>query len=270
MGTGVALKEMVFPLYPTITREMTDAIERESPDLLLHHQIMLGAAWGAELAGLTTGCVVLAPTSWPSEQNPCRYPTMPDRDRYRPWLVRLGMASAHRIADWMFDPPLNRQRRALGLPKQRHIVTRASLHTALNLGPLSRATRDRAGDDPNNAHVLGFPFLDTPEDAWGRTDEGIKAFLDAGEPPVLVTLGSTVSPRPGDTHQRFADACVASGRRAIVLAPEVSEPTQTDDVLVVPPDPERTPHAGIMPRWAARSCSAGSARPPKDCAPGAR
>jgi UDP:flavonoid glycosyltransferase YjiC (YdhE family) len=53
--------------------------------------------------------------------------------------------------------------------------------------------------------------------------DGLVEFLDAGDPPVLVTLGASSSLDPQDFYRHAVEAVIGLGRRALVL----SGPTPT-------------------------------------------
>jgi rhamnosyltransferase subunit B len=73
-------------------------------------------------------------------------------------------------------------------------------------------------DWPANVQVCGFPFLD--EDFGGNSGlaPALAAFLDAGAPPIVFTLGSSAVNTAGDFYGQAAQAAVSMGRRAVLLA----------------------------------------------------
>ena len=62
--------------------------------------------------------------------------------------------------------------------------------------------------------ICGFPWLDRASDAL---DDGLARFLDAGEPPIVFTLGSAAVHHPGDFYSLAAEVCRQLGRRGVLL-----------------------------------------------------
>ncbi|MFM9108268.1 MAG: glycosyltransferase, partial [Chloroflexota bacterium] len=69
-------------------------------------------------------------------------------------------------------------------------------------------------DWPASALVTGFPFVDDPTAAGMEPDLG--AFLDAGEPPLVVTLGTTAVNEAGGFYDAAAAAAGMLGLRAVL------------------------------------------------------
>ncbi len=69
-------------------------------------------------------------------------------------------------------------------------------------------------DAPPASEAIGFPLYDGAEEA---DDPQLAAFLDAGPPPIVFTLGSFLVRAPGTFYAEAAAAAVALGRRAVLL-----------------------------------------------------
>ncbi|MFZ6771409.1 glycosyltransferase [Undibacterium sp. SXout7W] len=118
----------------------------------------------------------------------------------------------------------NRLRKQLCMPPTRDILTQVWMSPHLTLLAVSPQFCQRQPDWPASVQVCGF--LDTP-DLSNLTIEGVippslKAFLDAGEPPVYMTFGSWM---PHDiasqttTLRLLTDAAKRAGCRAIIQSP---------------------------------------------------
>jgi UDP:flavonoid glycosyltransferase YjiC (YdhE family) len=68
-------------------------------------------------------------------------------------------------------------------------------------------------DWPPRSRVTGFVFHD---DDSGLPDD-LRAFLDAGDPPIVFTLGSSAAETPGPFYDESARAAETLGRRAVLL-----------------------------------------------------
>ena len=135
------------------------------------------------------------------------------------------------------EPGMNRIRAGLDLPPLRRPLMRWMNSPDLALGLFPAWYAEPQPDWPPNFHAVGFPLA--PPGTQGSTlPDGLEAFLDAGEPPVVFTVGSA-----GRDVERFfrvsVEACVRSGRRALL---------QTTRTGVIPPRlPETIQHFPYMP-----------------------
>ncbi len=109
----------------------------------------------------------------------------------------------------------------------------------------SRHVRQAPADWPSHFHLTGYFFLD--EEGW-TPEPALLAFLDAGEPPVLITFGSMPYEDPEAMTDLFLGAAERTGRRAIIqqgwasLARRTLPPTVFAAGVV--------PHAWLFPRMA--------------------
>jgi UDP:flavonoid glycosyltransferase YjiC (YdhE family) len=98
-------------------------------------------------------------------------------------------------------------------------------------------------DWPACAHATGFPFFDHSQE----NPTELQKFLDAGEPPIVFTLGSAAVGTAGDFFQQSADAALRLGRRAVLLVGRDPRnwpiPTLPEGVIGVP----YAPHAAVFP-----------------------
>src|SRR5829696_7759250 len=69
----------------------------------------------------------------------------------------------------------------------------------------------------------GFCFYDGRED-YGSISEDLRKFLDAGEPPIVFTLGSAAVMDARDFFEERARAAQILGRRAVLLYGIFNEP----------------------------------------------
>lgn len=104
----------------------------------------------------------------------------------------------------------------------------------------SPAVVQRPADWGPNVHLTGFWNLERP--SW-TPPERLRAFLEAGPPPVYVGFGSMRTPDPRRTDRMVRAALRRAGLRGVLAGdPAMSE----DDMLVV----SDTPHEWLFPRMA--------------------
>ena len=83
--------------------------------------------------------------------------------------------------------PLNEFRSQLGLPPLLNPITIDANSNQLALYASSRHVQPIPRDWPPHYHLTGYFFLD--DEKW-QPDESLVKFMEAGEPPVVVTFGS--------------------------------------------------------------------------------
>ena len=106
-------------------------------------------------------------------------------------------------------------RRRLGLPTDGWDVVGARLSPLRNLGLASRHYVAAAPDWPTNYELVGFTLWDGPD--GGHLGDDVDAFLDDGEPPVVVTLGTSGASARPDVFVRVADVLDRLGVRGLFL-----------------------------------------------------
>src|SRR6185312_5370099 len=90
----------------------------------------------------------------------------------------------------------------------------------LVLAMFSRVLGEPRPDWPPQTVVTGFAFYDGHEPALAP---GLAAFLDAGPPPIVFTLGSAAVFDPGRFYEESARAAAIVGRRAVLLVGPFAE-----------------------------------------------
>jgi UDP:flavonoid glycosyltransferase YjiC (YdhE family) len=108
----------------------------------------------------------------------------------------------------------------MGLPAVRNLLSDECLKGTPNLGLWSPTFRPPAPDDPPNGVICGYCTFDrNPGTEHAPAD--IERFLDdcdrANDPPIVVTLGSSVVHHAGSLYRHAAEAFHRLGRRAILL-----------------------------------------------------
>jgi rhamnosyltransferase subunit B len=217
-------------------------------DLIVTHPITFAGPLVAQRQNLPWVSSVLAPISFLSAQD---LPVFAQVPWTRP-LARLPGASRAvlaiaRLMTRMWVRPVAALRRDLGLPPGGHPIFEGQHAPRLVLALFSRVLADPQPDWPANVRVTGaIPYNGPSADRPLSAD--IEAFLDAGPPPIVFTLGSSAVNAAGDFYAQSVDAVRRIGARALLLAgthPE-NRPTTLlpDDVRLV----DAAPHAALFPR----------------------
>ena len=218
-GPEFVIRDMVVSRLRQTYDELAVAVE--GADMLITHPLAMAGHLIAEKQGahLTWGGVVLAPSSlWSAYDPPILAPMPALRHLYPlgPSVFRLLLRyMKHTVSPW--TKPWHDLRRELGLPPTGNDpLFEGQFSPDFNLALFSPLLGAPQSDWPANTYATGFPFYDHHE---GNTTlpPALAAFLDAGDPPLVFTLGSSAVRDAGAFYEHSAQAAQALGRRAVLL-----------------------------------------------------
>lgn len=163
-----------------------------------------------------------------------------NRFSYQPvnWAVSL----------WLLPIIARCRRDILGLPGRK--PQQSNQPPAPILAGFSQYVLPRPPDWPENVHVTGYWYLDTPA---FEPPPALQAFLDAGAPPLYVGFGSMPSQNPEQVADTVIQALALTGQRGILLTGQgllgrgIVQRSSTHPVYFV----ESIPHDWLLPRVAA-------------------
>jgi rhamnosyltransferase subunit B len=225
----------------------------EGADLLVAHTLTFAAPLVAEKQNLPWASAVLAPMAFFSAYDPPVLPPLPWLNRLR----RLGpplFGPLFRLLRGVTRPwtaAVGDLRREIGLAAARlDPMYGGQFSPQLNLALFSPLLASPQPDWPANTVVAGFAFYDREQPGEGMSP-ALAAFLDAGPPPVVFTLGSAAVGDARDFFTQSAEAAQLVGRRAILLIghdPRNRLTTPQPDTIAVA---EYAPFSDLFPRAAA-------------------
>ena len=157
-----------------------------------------------------------------------------------------GLAMLDVIWLW-YRPFVNDFRKSLELAPYTAARFYQALRSTPMLGAYSPTIIPRPADWPNDFYVTGYFFLDTLTD-WQPSPE-LKAFLEAGDPPVYIGFGSMAGRSPEKLAKLTLEALAKSGQRGLLLTGWGGLQTELvpDNVFVL----DAAPHSWLFPRMAA-------------------
>ncbi|QEL14585.1 glycosyltransferase [Limnoglobus roseus] len=183
--------------------------------LLVGGSLAFAARIANEKLGIPLASVHLQPITILSVTDPPKFPGAPHTKYFPRWVRPLIYWYGERLVlDGFLAAPVNGFRATLGLPPVKRVwgKWRHSPQLILGLFPKWFAT---ARDWPAHFHQTGFIRYDQGE-AKALPPE-VEEFLNAGEPPVVVSFGSAM--RQGRPYfTAAAEACRRLGKRCMILA----------------------------------------------------
>ena len=248
-GTRAVMDEWTMPVLRDTYADLAAACD--GADLLINHTIVFPGPLLAEKTGLPFLSAVLQPIVFFSVHDPCIPPTTPRWQGFaqlpKP-LVRL----AYRLGWKMTRPwlrPVDELRAELGLPpSKKHPLIEGQFSALGTLALFSSALGAPQPDWPQNTVQTGFAFYDSLEGKGEALSPELEAFLEAGEPPIVFTLGSSAVMTAGNFFEEAVKATKLLHHRAVLLTGrgQPVPPNLPGSILAVP----YAPHSLLMPRGA--------------------
>ena len=232
-------------ILPAIRETYEDSVAAaKGADMLVTHPVTLAALLFARKSNIPWASLALSPVSLFSVYDPPVFTGVPFAEKlatFGPGFQRVFL----KTMAFLFEPiwkPFRGLEKDLGLPVMPNPLIWPP-KSNLVLGLFSPVLGAPQRDWPPNAHAAGFPFF---EHGNGNSPE-LKQFLEAGEPPIVFTLGSAAVGAAGDFFQQSAEAAHSLGQRAVLL---VGRDPRNQPVGKLPPGVlavPYAPHSGIFP-----------------------
>jgi UDP:flavonoid glycosyltransferase YjiC (YdhE family) len=246
-GTDVLFSELLIPSLAASFDDVSAAAQ--GADLLISHPATLVGPIVAEVRRLRWASSVLAPLSFFSRHDPIVPPPAP-------WVQVLTSRSLFlsgvflRLTERLTQKwarPVQAFREQLGLPAGANPILAGQHSPHLVLALFSRVLGEPQPDWPARTALTGA-VLYNGADA-DTLPHDIAAFLDAGEPPIVFTLGTSAIFSAGTFYEVSAAAARRLGRRAVLLVGPgaVQSPLTGDGVLAA----AFAPHRALFARAAA-------------------
>lgn len=230
------LEEVVLPWLDSSTEAL--ARVAKDADALVASLFVFGSPTVAEKNNVPLVSVILQPMALLSIHAP---PHTPDF-----WMTKgfprtsAGVAWNRAIFSLLrvvmrrrYTPKIDRMRADHGLPPTTdRSMFEIGCQTALTLCCYSSVFGPRPVDAPPNTAIVGFPVFDSESGGADDPDPELAAFLAAGPPPLVFTLGSFAVHAPGNFYAEAAAAARALGQRAVLLTGPGSTMRSDEQILV--------------------------------------
>ena len=245
-GPEMVIKELIFPNLGDMYQDLAAACE--GADLLINGEIVYATASLVEKTGIKWISSTLAPLSMFSCEDPNIYPTAEWLEYVRPMpaFMHRALFSVMRLSLNSWYEPYKAFRRSLGLSEDHEPIFDDKFSKLLNLALFSKAIGRPQSDWHSPTLQTGFCFFDESES--GELDPNIAEFLDAGEPPIIFTLGSAAVLDARDFFDESAKAAKMLDRRALLLYGRENDPPKGLDENIAAF--QYAPYSQVFPRAA--------------------
>ncbi len=242
-GTKFLIRDYWMPHLRLSFEDLKAVVEAEGgADLLLSFVGPMAAPLVAEATGVRWVSSVLSPVSYLSSHDPLVTSAMPflaHAHRLGPWatasLIRLIKRLTRR-----WGRPMEALRNELGLLDKRHPLLERLHSPRRVLGLFSSVLAPSRPDWPPQALTTGF-ISPSPASPGSSLSPALEAFLKAGRPPLVFTLGASTAYRANRFYKESIEAARRLGERAVLLVGK-------DAYLeTLPPLPEGIAAFGYVP-----------------------
>src|SRR3954465_3651283 len=244
-GPEFLIRRVSMPALRTAHAQLREAAR--GADLIVTHPVAFGGPIVADELRLPWVSTVLGPASLYSRIDPpvmLPFAAAIALRRLGAWTMRPVLAIGRRATEkWL--TPGHALREELGLPRGGHPLFDGQRSPFLNLALFSRVLGEPQRDWPPHTEITGFPFYNEP----APLDPELEAFIDAGDPPVVFTLGSSAIWNPGSFYIESAKTVAQLGLRAVMLVgplPQNQPAVDPHRILLL----ESAPHEQLFPRAA--------------------
>ncbi len=243
--TESGLRDIMFPAVEDTFRDLLSAAK--DADVLVFPMFLFPGPMAAERLDIPWVETHLAPGTLNSIYDPPFIPPVSwlyPLQRLTPLVPRIfNRLAARAIRSWY--APYRALREREGFPPDNSNPLLGGMRSPwLTLALFSGCVGPAQKDWPQPTVTTGFPFFDEHEDAHTE----VQRFLDAGDPPIVVTLGSVISDHRRDFYLHSIAAARQLGRRVLIIAgaDHAALPEQDPDgrVLTV----AYAPYSNVFPR----------------------
>ncbi|MCC9168414.1 glycosyltransferase [Pontibacter harenae] len=215
-GSETLARKLIFPYIRQNYEDLTLAVQKA--DLLINHSYCFAGPIVSEKTGIPWISCNLSPNNFWS---PYDAPVIP----MFPWMVHLPglgpgpnrlLMQAVRLVTHQWCKPIYQFRKELGLPTPKHPLMEGQHSPHKVLALFSSLMARKQSDWPANACVTGFPFFKEEQELPPEVEH----FIQQGEPPIVVALGSSVVLNAEAVYKCCQDVITDMGKRAIFVGAE--------------------------------------------------
>lgn len=247
-GIERVIREFMLPVLRETYDDLLACVQAKGgADLLISQILIFAAPLVAEKTGVRWISTKLQPGAFMSAFDPPVLAPTPFLAKLRPLgtMFHQALFAAAKLPALLWTKPIKQLRQQIGLlpGKAPLFEGRNSPHLVLAL--FSRVLGEPQPDWAANAIVTGFPFYDEDE---SPLNPELEQFLNAGDAPIIFTLGSSAVWNAGSFYVESIAAARKLGKRAVLLVGsdplnQISEPLPENIIAI-----DYAPYAKIFPR----------------------
>jgi rhamnosyltransferase subunit B len=205
-------------------------------DFIVAGELVYAAQLVAEQLGIKWALCVLAPISFFSAYDLPILPPLPWLAKLRPLgltVVNRALIYYGKFSTRLWGQPFHDLRQDLGLAKKPgNLLFDLKFSPYLTLAMFSALFAQPQPDWPPHTVMTGFTFFDGNNySKYAELTPELQRFLEAGEPPIVFTLGSAAVMAPGQFFAESIEAAKRLNRRAVLLMGQNPPPADLPDSI---------------------------------------
>jgi rhamnosyltransferase subunit B len=220
---------------PSLREMYTDLLTvAEGADLIVSGEGVIATPLVAEKLGIRWASSAMVPMSFFSVYDPpvlAPFPALATLYKLGP-IVSRGVINFAKLVSNSWADPIRQLRRELGLsPIDYNPLLENRFSPYLVIALFSSVLGQPQLDWAANTVVTGFTFYDGSEGGAALTPT-LQQFLEAGEAPIVFTLGSAAVMAPGRFYEESIQAATLLNRRAVLLIGKNAPPENLSDGII--------------------------------------
>lgn len=242
-GTEHVIRDWIFA---SLRDTYTDLVSiARNVDFIIASEAVVAARLVAEKLGMKWAFCALSPASFCSAYDPPVLPIFSILSKFRPLglSVNRGVMNFARLVTRSWVQPMYQLRQELGLPSVGHPIFEGKYSPYLVLALFSAVLAKPQPDWAANSVITGFALYDGKEET--QLPAELQHFLNAGEPPIVFTLGSAAVFDPGTFYLESIQAAQQLNRRAVLLIGSNPPPKDLPESIIAV---DYVPYSEIFPR----------------------
>jgi rhamnosyltransferase subunit B len=230
-GPEILIRKYLLPFVRDTALDLRPLLE--NADFLINSPTVYAGPVLAEALKLPWASVALQPFIYFSAYDPPVLPQLPMTEfghRLGPGFWKVFWYLLKRSSD-TWPQTVYQLQKELGVPNRGNPLFEGQYSPYLNLALYSPRVAPMQPDWPSHTQVTGFLFYDRmiPEDE--QLPPAMQEFLNAGEPPVVFTLGSSVVKTTTSFYETSMQVAQELGCRAIFVADENQQSVSLDEQM---------------------------------------
>ncbi|MBK6520655.1 MAG: glycosyltransferase family 1 protein [Polyangiaceae bacterium] len=226
----VMAEDLARPHFAVTYQLVSQMLRAERVDAVIGSNLAFGLHWAAIARGVPSVMIAATPLHWLTRHAPVQF-----LDFELPAsLLPTVMGATRSIGIALLDHALRSVARTAGATTIDPSYSAVEAKVALHAGMWPALMRPPSRGDLPNMRACGFVRAGHLGTSAPDLSPDLDAFLAAGEPPVVIALGSIFSLSSDALVADAADACADLGRRCVLVGPAPRERALPEGTCVVP------------------------------------
>ncbi len=226
----VMAEDLARPHFAVTYHLIRDMLCAERVDAVIGSNLALGLHWAAIARRVPAVMVAATPLGWLSGHAPAQFLDFELPASVLPTVLHAVRA----VGIGLLDHALRSIARTAGATSFDASYSAVEASVALHAGMWPELMRPPSKGDLPNMRACGYVRAGHLGTSAPALSPELESFLDEGDPPIVIALGSIFALSSDELVADAAEACAELGKRCIVVGPAPRERALPGGTLVVP------------------------------------